>query len=413
MAWDFVADSEKQNELSKNLLDSIDRYNSQVDNMYGAITELGGAWKGSDYDMFLEGTKGYETALNDLAESIKIYSDHFAKMAEGTETLATELVDIAKNITGSGYGGGAATTPTISTSVNTAAGGATGGTTGGTTGTGGGTTGTGTGTQTGNQGTGGTTGTQGTGGQTGNQGSGGTGTTGGTGTQPGNQGAGGTGTAAANTGTGTGAGAGTISGTVASGSEYFIQRGDKCTVDGRNVSFYGRDGSYNYYLDENGMVCVEENGRLYDLVNENSFNINYLKDLDGGWYGAVSSSNADAAQMGLPESSGITPSDASYAEYGMSEFVKYGDVDESQAVYPTINESFSDAVNQHQPVIKVAHDVDVPWVHGSDIEVDDTGYVTLIFDERSGKYYRLESDGTYERNMYGYDPKELSGWSIE
>lgn len=392
MAWDFVADSEKQNELSKNLLDSIDRYNSQVDNMYGAITELGGAWKGSDYDMFLEGTKGYETALNDLAESIKVYSDHFAKMAEGTETLATELVDIAKNITGSGYGGGAATTPTISTSVNAAAGGSTGGATGGATGgTSGGTTG-----GTGSGSTGGTTGA-------------GTGTTGGTGTQTGNQGTGGTGTAAANSGAGTG----TTGVTTASGSEYFIQRGDKCTVDGKNVSFYGRDGSYNYYLDENGMVCVEENGRLYDLVNENSFNINYLKDLDGGWYGAVNSSNADAAQMGLPESSGITPSNTPYDEYGMREFVKYGDVDESQAVYPTINESFSDAVNQHQPVIKVAHDVDVPWVHGSDIEVDDTGYVTLIFDDRSGKYYRLESDGTYERDMYGYDPSELSDWSIE
>ena len=131
-SWDFTADSEIQTELSNNLNEAADKFDSRVSDMYKEIDSLGSNnyWVGEDYNEFNTGTREYENALKDLSEGIRMYGKHFSEMASGTDTLATELISIVQNMTGSGNGGGAT-------------GGTTGGTSGGSSGTstGGGTTG--------------------------------------------------------------------------------------------------------------------------------------------------------------------------------------------------------------------------------------------------------------------------------
>ena len=99
MAWDFTADSEIQTELSTKLNEYADNYDAKVAEMYGKIGEMGSYWTGDDYDLFVTGTDGYKTALQDLSNSIRMYSVHFANMSVGTEGLATALAEIINSLT--------------------------------------------------------------------------------------------------------------------------------------------------------------------------------------------------------------------------------------------------------------------------------------------------------------------------
>ena len=172
--WTFIADSNNQLALADALTQAANDFDSRKGEMYGKIDNMGNYWKGEDYNLFNTSAHNYDTALSDFSDTIRMYASQFEAISGATEQLATMLIDIVMNMTGSAAGGSAGT--------------GTGGTGTGGTGTGG--TGTG-GTGTGGTGTGGT-GTGGTG--TGGTGTGGTGT-GGTGT--GGTGTGGTGTGAA------------------------------------------------------------------------------------------------------------------------------------------------------------------------------------------------------------------------
>lgn len=123
-SWDFTADSEIQTELSNSLKEAADKFDGRVSDMYTEIDSLGSNnyWVGEDYNEFNTGTHGYENALKDLSEGIRMYGKHFSEMATGTDSLATELISIVQNLTGSGNAGGTS-------------GGTTGGTSGGGSGT--------------------------------------------------------------------------------------------------------------------------------------------------------------------------------------------------------------------------------------------------------------------------------------
>ena len=107
-SWDFTADSEIQTELSNSLKEAADKFDGRVSDMYTEIDSLGSNnyWVGEDYNEFNTGTHGYENALKDLSNGIRMYSEHFSEMATGTDSLATELISIVQNMTGSGNGGG-------------------------------------------------------------------------------------------------------------------------------------------------------------------------------------------------------------------------------------------------------------------------------------------------------------------
>jgi len=99
MAWDFTVDSDIQTELAKNLNDYADKYDGKVNEMYSKISDMGTYWVGDDYDLFQSSCEGYRTALDDLANSIRLYSVHFGHVAEGTEALAQELVELIQGMT--------------------------------------------------------------------------------------------------------------------------------------------------------------------------------------------------------------------------------------------------------------------------------------------------------------------------
>lgn len=108
MAWDFTADSDIQTEVATNIENYATQYEGKVAEMYGKIAEMGSAWVGDDYDLFVQGTDGYKTALQDLSNSMKMYSNHFKKLSKGTETLASNLIAIVNDLTGANGGGSAA-----------------------------------------------------------------------------------------------------------------------------------------------------------------------------------------------------------------------------------------------------------------------------------------------------------------
>ncbi len=100
--WDFTVDSDIQRTLASNLDKNADTFDARVDDLYKKIDSMGtnNYWVGEDYDAFKNGTEGYKTALQDLSNGIRLFSDHFEKVAEGTDTLATDLISVVVNATG-------------------------------------------------------------------------------------------------------------------------------------------------------------------------------------------------------------------------------------------------------------------------------------------------------------------------
>ncbi len=104
--WDFTADSEVQKDLAQKLNEGADNFDTKIGEMYSEIDSLSTHWVGEDYDAFKTGTEGYKTALQDLSDGIRMFSTHFDLVATGTEELASELISIILNATGSGGTGG-------------------------------------------------------------------------------------------------------------------------------------------------------------------------------------------------------------------------------------------------------------------------------------------------------------------
>lgn len=121
--WGFTADSEYQKEIADKLVTAADKYDEKVRALYTEVDNMGSNWTGEDYDLFNSSTKAYKPALDDLSAGFRMFSEHYKNMANGTETLASECIDIIMNMTGDSSG--------VYANIN---GGATGDTAGGTTG---------------------------------------------------------------------------------------------------------------------------------------------------------------------------------------------------------------------------------------------------------------------------------------
>lgn len=100
-SWDFTIDSDNQKDLAEKLSTAADNFDTKVTALYGQIDSMKGtSWIGEDYDTFNTGVHNYEGALQDLSDSFRMFSEHYKLMADGTDTLATELIRIINNMTG-------------------------------------------------------------------------------------------------------------------------------------------------------------------------------------------------------------------------------------------------------------------------------------------------------------------------
>ena len=101
MAWDFTTDSEIQLDMAKYLKDKADELDTKFADLFTQIGSgnLGQYWVGPDYDSFNTGCEGYKTALQDMTDTVRMYATHFEKVAEGTDTLASDCINIIKNMT--------------------------------------------------------------------------------------------------------------------------------------------------------------------------------------------------------------------------------------------------------------------------------------------------------------------------
>lgn len=199
-------------------------------------------------------------------------------------------------------------------------------------------------------------------------------------------------------------------------SEYFIQRGDECTVHGQRVSFFARDGSYNYYKDANGNILFDADGALRSLgVHESMFNTNWLKN-PNEVYSAVSTTSDGASSMNLPTD--VLSSNTGYDPYGVDEYVDPQTfASENVRTYDT-NEGFSQDLKSGENLPKILefdHTLESSsWdIVQPDLSPASNGKVTLVYDERAGMYYQLDDNGTYVRDMYGFTPEELAKFDIE
>ena len=110
-AWSFLADSNNQLTLADALTEAANNFDSKKGEMFGKIDNMGNHWKGEDYDLFNTSAHNYDPALQDFSDSIRMYASQFEKISGATEQLATELISIIMNMTGSGTASGSGTGP--------------------------------------------------------------------------------------------------------------------------------------------------------------------------------------------------------------------------------------------------------------------------------------------------------------
>ena len=104
-AWSFLADSDNQLTLADALNEAANNFDSKKGEMFGKIDDMGNHWKGDDYDLFNSSAHNYDPALQDFSDSIRMYATQFEKISGATEQLATELISIIMNMTGTNNAG--------------------------------------------------------------------------------------------------------------------------------------------------------------------------------------------------------------------------------------------------------------------------------------------------------------------
>lgn len=99
-SWDFTVDSELQITIKDKLNNAAEEFDSEISELYVAIDQkLKEHWQGNDYDAYRTGANAYKEALKDLGNSMRMFANHFDKLATATDTLSEELLILIQNAT--------------------------------------------------------------------------------------------------------------------------------------------------------------------------------------------------------------------------------------------------------------------------------------------------------------------------
>lgn len=99
-SWDFTVDSELQIAIKDKLNKAADDFDNEVSQLYAAINQkLKEHWQGNDYDAYANGADAYKEALKDLGNSMRMFANHYDKLATSTDNLAEDLSTLLQNCT--------------------------------------------------------------------------------------------------------------------------------------------------------------------------------------------------------------------------------------------------------------------------------------------------------------------------
>ena len=193
-------------------------------------------------------------------------------------------------------------------------------------------------------------------------------------------------------------------------TEYNLKVGDKVTIDGATYEFLrvGKDengATYTFYFNEGGQIVMigpdgsmEETGiyhyDTYGAQLENQYPMNF--------YSSISTSEANASELGLPDQSKITHTEGN-EEY-QDVYVDYGAIQPGEVTQVTSSDELHEAVMdpQSNPIITMeATGLEdnkniIQWFIEGDEDISansGSSQITLIYDNSTGKYYPLDSCG--------------------
>lgn len=218
-------------------------------------------------------------------------------------------------------------------------------------------------------------------------------------------------------------------------TEYSITRGDSVVIDGQQYTFefLGIDQNGDkraYYSDGNGNVFyIDSNGNRtdteYNAITGFAHHVSIGEEIM--LYHSYQTSEENASQLNLPRADAITPPSGDNTEIMdadmMDIYVDYGNPNTADVTHVNNSTELHEAAANHAPVITVdatqLEDNQKWWQNllsgSNDVDAGEgASQITLVYNEGTGMYYPLNSDGSYEMDMYcELTPEKLQSFTIE
>lgn len=91
MAYEFVADAEKMEELNNDLVNTANEIAGFVEDIYSKVDDLNTVWSGDSYNSFKAKCDSYKVSLNQLPEILNAFAVELGALGGDTNTMVVSI----------------------------------------------------------------------------------------------------------------------------------------------------------------------------------------------------------------------------------------------------------------------------------------------------------------------------------
>lgn len=91
MAYDFVADAEKLQDMHNDLVNTADNITTFIQDIYTKVNDLNNVWSGSSYDAFKARCESYRTNLEQLPDILNAFAVDLGTLGGDTNTMVVSI----------------------------------------------------------------------------------------------------------------------------------------------------------------------------------------------------------------------------------------------------------------------------------------------------------------------------------
>ncbi len=91
MAYGFVADAEKMQELHNDLVNTANEITAFIDDIYSKVNDLNSVWTGGSYDSFKSRCEMYRTSLEQLPDILNAFAVDMGTLSSNTNTMVVSI----------------------------------------------------------------------------------------------------------------------------------------------------------------------------------------------------------------------------------------------------------------------------------------------------------------------------------
>ncbi len=91
MAYEFVADAEKMQDLHNDLVNTAKDITTFIEEIYSKVNDLNSVWSGDSYDAFKSRCESYRTNLEELPDVLNAFAADMGTLSSNTSTMVVSM----------------------------------------------------------------------------------------------------------------------------------------------------------------------------------------------------------------------------------------------------------------------------------------------------------------------------------